>query len=179
MRIEQIAVIDLFAAGFHGVLVKERLSRPCPLGPGLLITQFFGDPVIVCHPLLSPGVRNDLCAGHGEQFVITGLIDVIVRVEDGIDLCICRNAFERRGEFVARLRRAGVDNQKPVAAGQHNNVRSCIDDRNPVGDLLYACGRARLRGRTKQRRRPQRERPCHRPFQYLSAIHCASRILDL
>ena len=101
MRIEEIAVIDLFAAGFHGVLVKERLSRPCPLGPGLLITQFFGDPVLVCHPLLSPGVRNDRCAGHGEQFVITCLIDVIVRVEDGIDLCICRNAFERRGEFVA------------------------------------------------------------------------------
>src|SRR5262249_49627691 len=74
----------------------------------------------------------------------------------------------------ARLRRAGVDNQKPVATGQHDNVRSCIDDRNPVGDLLYACGRARLRGRTKQRRRPQRERPCHRSFQYLSAIHCLS-----
>ena len=74
MRIEKVAVFDLFVAGLQGFLVEERLSRPCSLGPGLFITQFFGNPVLVRHPLACAVMGYDFCTGRSEQFVVAGLV---------------------------------------------------------------------------------------------------------
>ena len=82
----QVAVVDLFAARFQGSGGQKRLGGAGGFGTGFLVTVFGRNPVVGRHPLAGALVRDDLCSRRREHFVVAGLIEVIVGVEEGLDL---------------------------------------------------------------------------------------------
>ncbi len=140
MRRNQVTVIDLFPAGFHGSRIKERFGRPRRLRTRFLVAILSGQPVIVRHPLTRAIVRDDLCARRGEHLVIAGLIEVVMSIEEGVDPRIRRQASFSAATSLSPLPgSAAVNQQQTVGSRESDDVAAAaIDHRDLVGQPANA-----------------------------------------
>ena len=100
---------DLFGPGSHGTGGLKNFSWTGGLRTSLLETIVARNPIVRGHPLASPLVGDDFGAGRREHFVITGLIEVVMGIEESVDLRIRRKGFQPGKQLVAILWRAAVD----------------------------------------------------------------------
>src|SRR5262249_48303050 len=94
-----------------------------------------------------------------EEFVIAGLIEMVMRIEERSDLRIRSKGFQRGKELVTALWRAAVDEDKAVSCQERHDVCSAVEHSELVGCLS-----------TQQRRKTQGCRPRQRALQKVSTI---------
>ena len=81
----QVAVVDLLASRCQRTGGEKRLRGTGSFRAGFFIAIVSLDPVVGRHPLQGALVRNDL-RPRREHFIVAGLIDVMVRIEERVDL---------------------------------------------------------------------------------------------
>ncbi len=100
------------------------------LGASLLVAIFGRNPVVGGHPLPRVLVRDDLRARGGERFVVAGLIEVIVRVEERLYFRI-RCERLKAAAIGRRLWRAAVDQHEPGSREHDTFCRRRRDGKCP------------------------------------------------
>jgi hypothetical protein len=114
VRHQKVTVVDLRASDGLRPAIHEDLGRTGAVRTRFLVAVLIGQPVIDAHPLTRPIVRNDLRAGRGKHFVVSGLREVVMGVEDRVDPGVATEPFQGGHQPVRVVRRSRVHEQHAI-----------------------------------------------------------------
>ena len=114
-------------------------------------------------------MRDDFRARRREHFVVAGLIEVIVGVEERLDFGVRGQALERRHHLVAGLRSAAVDQHEAVAGGEREYIAAAsVDD----GQLVRQVGESPAVSAARHMRREATERSAPAAASFKNSLRC-------